>query len=654
MVIIGIDTGGTFTDFVVFDGQRLRVHKELSTPAAPERAILAGLAALGIDRAGARIVHGSTVATNTLLEGKGARTAFVTNRGFADTLTIGRQARPALYDLRPAPVAPPVPAALCLETGGRLAADGGVIEDLDETDLAALAAEIAALAPEAVAVSLLFSFRDDRFERAIRAALPRELFVTCSSEVLPEHREYERGMATWLNAYVGPVMQRYLERLGAELAPAPLTVMQSSGVTAEPDFAARRAVNLLLSGPAGGLEGARHVARAAGHERILTFDMGGTSTDVALVDGDVALTTEGHLGRYPVAVPMVDMHTIGAGGGSLAHVDAAGVLHVGPESAGAVPGPACYGQGGTRATVTDANLVLGRLPASVQLGGRMALDAAAAEAALAALGRELGGLSAVAAARGVVAMANEHMQQALRVISVERGIDPRDFTLVSFGGAGGLHVCALAEALGMRRALIPAAAGVLSALGMVVARPGRRLSRTVREPLAALDGHAIAAHFDAIAAPGIAALEREGHAAATIERSLSVDVCYRGQSFALNLPWHDVATLEAAFHAAHEQRYGHRLELPLELVNLRVALDVVVATPRFAPPPVVQAAAAPPGNGVPVLAREALAVDTPLPGPATIYDDIATTHVDAGWVARRDAAGNLALTRNPAARGGSE
>ncbi len=654
MVIIGIDTGGTFTDFVVFDGARLRVHKELSTPDAPERAILAGLAALGIERGGARIVHGSTVATNTLLEGKGARTVFVTNRGFADTLTIGRQARPALYDLRPAPVAPPVPAALCLETGGRLAADGGVVEDLDEADLAALAAEVAALAPEAVAVSLLFSFRDDRFERAIRAALPRELFVTCSSEVLPEHREYERGMATWLNAYVGPVMQRYLERLGAELAPAPLAIMQSSGVTAEPGFAARRAVNLLLSGPAGGLEGARHVARAAGHERILTFDMGGTSTDVALVDGEIALTSEGHLGRYPVAVPMVDMHTIGAGGGSLAHVDAAGVLHVGPESAGAVPGPACYGQGGTRATVTDANLVLGRLPASVRLGGRMALDLAAAERALAALGRELGGLSAAEAARGVIAIANEHMQQALRVISVERGIDPRDFTLVSFGGAGGLHVCALAEALGMRRALIPAAAGVLSALGMVVARPGRRLSRTVRAPLATLDEPAIAAYFEDIAAPGIAALEREGHAAAAIERSLSVDVCYRGQSFALNLPWHDVATLEAAFHAAHEQRYGHRLELPLELVNLRVALDVTLAAPRFAPPPVAAAATAAPGAGVPVLARETLAVDAPLPGPAVIYDDIATTHVDAGWVAQRDVAGNLALTRNPATPGVSE
>ncbi|MEQ9060488.1 MAG: hydantoinase/oxoprolinase family protein [Gammaproteobacteria bacterium] len=656
MILIGIDTGGTFTDFVVYDGTRLRVHKELSTPDAPERAILAGLASLGIDRTRARIVHGSTVATNTLLEGKGARTVFVTNRGFADTLTIGRQARPALYELKPVSAPPPVPPALCLETGGRLGADGSVVDDLGADDLAALVTAVTACAPEAVAVSLLFSFLDDRFERAIVEALPDTLFVTRSSEVLPEYREYERGMATWLNAYVGPVMQRYLERLGRELAPAPLSIMQSSGVTAEPDFAARRAVNLLLSGPAGGLEGARHVAQAAGHARILTFDMGGTSTDVALIDGDIALTSEGAVGRYPVAVPMVDMHTIGAGGGSLAHVDAAGVLHVGPESAGAVPGPACYGQGGTQATVTDANLVLGRLPGAVRLGGNLALDVDAAWRALTRLGEALGGLSAEEAARGVVAMANEHMQQALRVISVERGIDPRDFTLVSFGGAGGLHVCALAEALGMQRALVPATAGVLSALGMVVARPGRRLSRTVRAPLDACDAGDLAARFEEVAAPGLAALAREGHAAAEIACAYSVDVCYRGQSFALNLPWTDHAALAEAFHAAHAQRYGHRLDLPLELVNLRVALDVVTpAAPVTAASAARARHAAPPAaGGSGVFARETLVPGARFAGPAIVYDAIATAHVDAGWHAQVDGQGNLALTRNPQADAQSE
>ncbi|MGE0485095.1 MAG: hydantoinase/oxoprolinase family protein [Gammaproteobacteria bacterium] len=646
MHLIGIDTGGTFTDFVAVADGRLRVHKELSTPAAPEQAILAGLAALGVERARSRIVHGSTVATNALLEGKGARTVFVTNHGFTDTLTIGRQARPALYDLCPLPEPPPVPRELCLGSGGRLGADGSVVEGLDDAELAHLVETIATLAPQAVAISLLFSFLDDRFERAIAAALPTNLFVTRSSEVLPEQREYERGIATWLNATTGPVMQRYLERLAAELAPAPLGIMQSSGVTAEPDYAARRAVNLLLSGPAGGLIGARHVAAAAGHRRILSFDMGGTSTDVALIDGDIALTSEGRIGRYPVGVPMVDMHAIGAGGGSLASVDAAGLLHVGPQSAGATPGPACYGQGGTTATVTDANVVLGRLPAGLELGGRVVLDGAAAHAALAALGAALGGLTAEEAAAGVIAIANEHMVQALRVISVERGIDPRDFTLVSFGGAGGLHVCALAEALGLKRALVPAAAGVLSALGMVVARPGRRLSRTVRRPLADLGGDEVAALAADIAAPGLAALAREGQAAANVRQAVTVDVCYAGQSFALNLPWTQVDAVAGAFHAAHEARYGHRLERPIEVVNLRVALDAPApaVTATVAAPAAV---ALPPGllTRHPVCARTDLLAGPVRTGPCVICDDIATTWVAPGWTARADAAGNLLLER---------
>jgi N-methylhydantoinase A len=417
-------------------------------------------------------------------------------------------------------------------------------------------------------------------------------------------------------------------------------------VTAEPDYAARRAVNLLLSGPAGGLIGARHVAAAAGHPRILSFDMGGTSTDVALIDGDIALTSEGRIGRYPVGVPMVDMHTIGAGGGSLASVDAAGLLHVGPQSAGAVPGPACYGQGGTTATVTDANVVLGRLPAGLNLGGRVVLDGAAAHAALAALGAQLGGLDAEEAAAGVVAIANEHMAQALRVISVERGIDPREFTLVSFGGAGGLHVCALAEALGLRRALVPAAAGVLSALGMVVARPGRRLSRTVRRPLSGLGAEEVAQLAAEIAAPGLAALAREGHPAAAVQQAVAVDVCYAGQSFALTLPWDTAEAVAEAFHAAHEARYGHRLDRPVEVVNLRVALDAPAPAATFtaAAPP---AAALPPGLATPypVHPRTALQAGAACAGPCVVCDDIATTWVAPGWTARADGAGNLLLER---------
>ena len=646
--IIGIDTGGTFTDFVVFDGTRLRTHKELSTPDAPEQAILAGLVALGMLGEDARIVHGSTVATNALLEGKGARTVFITNRGFGDLLSIGRQARAALYDLTP-PVPPvPVPPALCLETGGRLGADGRVIEDLSIDELVTLRRAVQALAPDAVAICLLFAFRDDRFERRISEALASvPAFVCRSSEVLPEMREYERGMATWLNARVGPLMHRYLSALAARLAPASLAVMQSSGVSAAPAFAARHAVNLLLSGPAGGLLGARHVAALAGCEHLLTFDMGGTSTDVALIDGELALTTEGTVGSYPVAVPMVDMHTIGAGGGSLARVDSAGLLHVGPQSAGAAPGPACYGLGGEAATVTDANVVLGRLPAGLELGGRLRIDAEAARAAVAHVAAALGEVSVARAAQGIIDLANEHMQQALRVISVERGVDPRAYTLVSFGGAGGLHVCALADALGMCHALVPAQAGVLSALGMTVARPGRHLAKTLRRALADVSDADFEDGYDTLEQSAVAALLVEGHQRASLRIRRTVDLCYCGQSFALALPWADREVMASGFRAAHRRRYGHALERPIEVVNLRLAVDVATAPPDFS-----AASAAPPAlprgldSAIALYAQAALVPGQRLSGPAIIVSPVGTAYIDSGWVGHADVAGNLRLERS--------
>ncbi len=641
MNIIGIDTGGTFTDFVVYDGTSVRVHKTLSTPDAPERAIAAGLAALAIDKHELTVVHGSTVATNAMLEGAGARTVFITNRGFSDTLTIGRQARERLYDLTPPVPVPPVPPDLCLQTGGRLGADGQTLEPLSSQDIAELQKAVAQLKPQAIAISLLFAFMDDRFEREIAAAFSGDVFVTCSSDVLPEYREYERGIATWLNATTGPVMSGYLHRLSQQLKPAALSVMQSSAVTCDPEFAASHAVNLLLSGPAGGLLGARHVAREAAAERILTFDMGGTSTDVALVDGEIRLTPDGRIGRYPVGVPMVDIHTIGAGGGSIARVDAGGLLHVGPKSAGAVPGPACYGAGGTLATVTDANLVLGRIPTHVRLGGHMALRKEAAVAVIGNLARAMGDIPLQDAAQGVVDIANDHMQQALRVISVERGIDPRDFTLVSFGGAGGLHVCALAQALSMRRALVPAHAGVLSALGMVVGQPGRRLSKTIRRPLGDVSALAIESLLSDIAQPAVADLQREGYAKSDMICRNTLDLCYQGQSFALNISW-DGSDVAEQFHGEHELRYGHRLDYPVELVNLRVAVDVVRAPVQLPPASVAKHPAAGESR-FPLLFRSQLAQAEKISGPAVICDDIATTFVDAGWCCALDDAGNLIL-----------
>jgi len=649
---LGIDTGGTFTDFVFFDGQQLRIHKVLSTPRAPEQAILQGIRELGVSMSGLQVVHGSTVATNAVLERKGVRTLYVANRGLGDVLTIGRQARRELYSLQPQAQPPPVPRDHCVEVNGRIAADGQRISELTAVDRETLLQAIRVLEPEAVAINLLFSYIDDSDERAIEQWLPKALFVSRSSRVLPEYKEYERGIATWLNAWIGPLVAGYLVRLNTALAPAPVAVMQSSGGTISAAMAGHKAVQLLLSGPAGGLMGARFIGQYTHQSQCLTFDMGGTSTDVALIDGDVALTSEGHIGPWPVAVPMVDMHTIGAGGGSIASIDSGGLLQVGPESAGAVPGPACYGQGGTSATVTDANLVLGRLQPQAFLGGAMSLDVEAATTAVGVIAEQLQ-VSLEAAAEGIIRLANEHMAQALRVISVQRGIDPRPYILVSFGGAGGLHVCALADALGMRRALVPIHAGVLSALGMLVAPRSRQLSQTLTGVLADFSGDGLTQKLQTLAAGGTRELIAEGVAAADIETEFSLDLRYQGQSYTLNLPWQGVAATSTAFHAAHEQRYGHRLDAAVELVNLRCGLQT--SPPQLQLPLLADGASgsrelplaslAGVAGPVPVWSRGDLWAGQVFAGPALVTETVATTWLPAGWRCRVDSLGNLLLER---------
>ena len=651
-MLLGVDTGGTFTDFVLVDGHALRLHKRLSTPQAPEQAILGGIQDLGLDPAQLSIIHGSTVATNAALEGKGVRTAFITNHGFGDMLSIGRQARRELYNLQPAPVAPPVPPELCLETGGRLGADGSVLEPLSDQELTQLRQQLEALAPEAVAINLLFSFLDERFEQAIEAIVPDGVFVSRSSAILPEYKEYERGITTWLNAWIGPRVARYLQRLQQGLPEPPIAVMQSSGGTIAAEQAGPLAVHMLLSGPAGGLAGARHIGRLAGRERLLTFDMGGTSTDVALIDGELRLTSEGHIGPYPVAVPMVDMHTIGAGGGSIAWLDAGGLLQVGPESAGADPGPACYGRGGSRPTVTDANLVLGRLRPDAFLGGRMALDPAAARAAIQPLASALG-LSMEETAAGIIRIANEHMSQALRVISIQRGSDPQGFTLMPFGGAGGLHVCALAEALGMDQALVPIQGGVLSAFGMLVARRSRELSQSLVTELEQIDAETVEQGFGTLETQALAALQGEGIEAEQVSLQRSVDLRYGGQAFSLNLPWHALEQCREAFEALHEQRYGHRLEQPVELVNIR--LHARGPAPALHIPRLAQQQRHLPEQQtvrlygvtepVSVWPRDALGAGAKMEGPALITETVATTFIDCGWRGTVDDYGNLLLTR---------
>jgi len=650
---LGIDTGGTFTDFVLFDGNALRIHKVLSTPHDPALAILQGVRELGVSLDGLQVVHGSTVATNAVLERKGVRTAYITNQGFGDVLTIGRQARRELYNLQPEPLPPPVPRELCIEVAARIGANGERISLLDENDRQTLLARLAVLQPQAVAINLLFSFIDAADEELLESWLPDTLFVSRSSAVLPEYREYERGIATWLNAWVGPLVAGYLQRLNRQLAPARVTVMQSAGGTVSAAVAGDMAVRLLLSGPAGGLMGARFIGQQAGHVRLLTFDMGGTSTDVALVEGEIRLTSEGSIGPWPVAVPMVDMHTIGAGGGSIARVDAGGLLQVGPESAGAAPGPACYGQGGELATVTDANLVLGHLQPDAFLGGAMRLDVAAARRAVQQVADALD-LEVEAAAAGIVAVANEHMAQALRVISVQRGVDPGNHVLVSFGGAGGLHVCALAEALGMRRALVPVHAGVLSALGMLVAPRARQLSRTLTGALAGFTADELQQQLETLAAAGSAELQAEGVAGEELHADFSLDLRYRGQSSTLTLAWQGISATQAAFHRAHAQRYGHRLETPVELVNLRCNLHGAappVSLPELPPSP--QGAVAP-GHArvygcageVPVWPRAMLGSGSAFAGPALITETVATTWLPAGWQCQVDNKGNLLLVQD--------
>ncbi len=645
---LGVDTGGTFTDFVLVDDDGgIRVHKVASTPSAPEQAILQGLTELGIEGQPVAIVHGSTVATNAILEGTGARTAFITSHGFGDTLTIARQARAHLYDLQPPQVTPPVPAELCLECGGRMTPDGETLEPLSDSDIAELRERIDAMGVDAVAISLLFSFVDDTHERRIEAALPDTVFVSRSSAVLPEYREYERGIVTWLNARVGPVMRGYLGRLEDALCEGSrLAVMQSSAGTMTASQAGQRAVHLLLSGPAGGALGAAEVGRVLGEDRLLTFDMGGTSTDVSLIAGRPGMTSEGRVGPYPVSVPMVDVHTIGAGGGSIAWVDDGGALQVGPQSAGADPGPACYGRGGTQPTVTDAHAVLGRLPEGVLLAGKLVPQLDAARCAIQTLADTLS-MDVNRTAEGIIRLADEHMGQALRVISVERGEDPREYALFPFGGAGGLHVCALAEALGMKRAVFPVNAGVLSAFGMLAGNPTRVLSRTV------LSSGDIDVALDALKAEGAGELAAEGVSLDRLQVRRSVDCRYLGQSYALEVEWNgDLVQATSAFHASHEQRYGHQLDLEVEMVTARLRLEVPVSRLRL--PRRSNSAPVPPMRlqrvvgieaEVPVFDGGILPEGQSIEGPAIVASPDSTLWLAPGWGAVADAYGNLMLAR---------
>jgi len=649
MRLLGIDTGGTFTDFVLYENGSLRVHKVLSSPQAPEKSILQGIHELNIVLDGLKIIHGSTVATNAVLESKGVKTAYVSNYGLKDVLHIGRQARRELYNLQPQEIRHPLSRDLCLETGGRLSAEGAVVEDLTSQEVDTLVAQIVALQPQAVAINLIFSFLNPMFEQRLKAAMPKDIFVSCSSEILPEYKEYERGMTTWLNAYVGPLVERYLKKLSDQIKPANLSVMLSAGGTASAEVAGQKAVHMLLSGPAGGLQAAKFVGQQINESQLLTLDMGGTSTDVALIDGDFKLSSESNIAYLPVAVPMVDMYTIGAGGGSIARVDEGGLLQVGPESAGASPGPACYNNGGKIATVTDANVVLGRLPAEVSLGGSLDLDLSLAKVAVSDVAQKLN-CSLESAALGIIKITNEHMAQALRVISVQKGVDPREYSLMSFGGAGGLHVCELAEAMGMSKAVMPNHAGVFSAFGMLVAPVGRELSVTFMGLLEKLSASDITHVFDKLSEQGIKEMLAEGISKQTIIQQWSLDLRYCGQSFTLNIPWHSIKQSIDQFHETHKQRYGHNLDESIELVNVRVSLKAPTQSlnwdqklEKSQTKPISYVSLHAFVDDVPVWRREDLVPGMQIQGPALIIEPVATTFIKSNWVVEPDVYGHIRM-----------
>jgi len=549
------------------------------------------------------VVHGSTVATNALLERKGARTAFVTTEGFEDLLEIGRQNRPELYNLTPMPQKLLVPRELCFGVPERAHHDGTIARRPSAAALEKLAARVKRSRAKAVAICFLHSYRNSVNERTVANVLQREgVYVCTSHEISPEFREYERASTTAVNAYVGPLMDAYLQDLERARG-FRISIMQSNGGFLSARDAAKHAARTVLSGPAGGVIGAMRVAQAGGFRRVLGFDMGGTSSDVSLIDGTPHETTEASIDGLPIRVPMLDIHTVGAGGGSIARVDAGGLLRVGPESAGADPGPACYGKG-TLPTVTDAHVVLGRITSL--LGGSMKIDPTRAAAAIDKIAKPLK-MTRKAAAEGILRVANANMERAIRVVSVERGYDPRDFALLAFGGCGGLHACDIASELGMKTVVVPKHAGMLSALGMLLADAVRDYSAGVLGRRDLEDG------FRNLERRALR--ESQG---ATLQRS--ADVRYVGQSYELNVPW----PVGKRFHEAHAKTYGYaRPGSEVEIVTIRVRATQVTPPVRLL--------------GAKATKRTQ--------GPALLADYGSTTLVPAGWSYRRDHVGNVVIER---------
>lgn len=650
---LAIDSGGTFTDCVFLEDGQLKVLKIFSTPQDPGQAVFASILQAAERSDAPEVRHGTTVGTNAMLERKGAKVALVTTAGFEDVLAIGRQARPSLYDWFRSPLPCLVPKERRFGVHERTTAEGAILAEPQAEELDKLCIAIQQSGAEAIALCLLFSFANPKNEQTVAAALAKlQLPISISHEILPEFREYERTSTIVTNAYLAPKVSRYIKGLDKELTerfPASaLHVMQSSGGIISAKLAAAEPVRTVLSGPAGGVIGAYLVALQAGFNKMIGFDMGGTSTDVSLIDaseGGPKTTSEFIVSEIPISVPMLDIHTVGAGGGSLASFDRGGILHVGPESAGADPGPICYGRG-ELPTVTDANLILGRLDPEHFLGGAVSLNETRTRDLME---RARGPLPSVEQfAAGILALAETSMEQAIRVISIERGYDPREFTLVCFGGAGPLHACALARSLRIPRVLVPCMPGALSALGILMADVVRDYSRTVMLPPLA---ESLEPHFSELEARGEKELAAEGLRGLSTR---SADLRYVGQGYEINVPFSP--NLLSSFHQLHQKRYGYAApEKSVEVVNVRVRLTAATASVELPSQPMIA------GDGHQALRkkrriffeqswRESNVYDRDLflpgdefTGPALITEYSSTTVLPPGWKARVDCYRNLIL-----------
>jgi N-methylhydantoinase A len=654
---LGVDVGGTFTDLVALSERGVTTSKVPSTPQDQSTGVMNAIGASRVE-AGAldALAHGMTVATNALLERRGARTALVTTEGFRDVLEIARQNRPSLYDLTQDRPPTLVPRELRFTVKERMGPQGE-ISALDEASVEAAVSAIREAEVESVAVCLLFAFMHPEHERKVGKALREALdgvHVSLSSEVLPEFREYERFSTTAADAYLAPRLAAYLKNLAGKVEDADLPkplIMQSAGGVVGIEDAVNDASAFVISGPAGGVVGAAYVGSLGGYRDLLTFDMGGTSTDVApVIGGEVQTTTETVIAGVPIRVPMVDVHTVSAGGGSVAWADAGGALRVGPHSAGAEPGPAAYDKGGEEPAVTDANLYLGYLADRAELGGEVVLRRELSEESLEKLGKKVG-LNPLETALGIVRVADAEMVRALRVISVERGLDPRDFALLAFGGAGGMHACRLAEELGMRTVLVPRAGGVLSALGLAISDLRRDYVSPYLANLADVNVRELKELFEGM--EDTAAKDLEGP-----QYTRRADLRYRGQSFELTVEAEkplEIDKLEENFHAAHERRYGYRMEdEPVELVNLRLIATVPVDKPRLSEPPAEGEAESGRREAnfdgeewqeVAILDRERMGKGSEVVGPAIVEFKESTCVVRPGWQGLVDGVGTLVLEK---------